>query len=126
LPALKKGIVMDLESIFTLEEKDALQVLKKKGFEVFTDAVIEDVRWFDSSGKRNFRSQVQRYAVVMVLQKVGKVAEIVEAIPEEVIPVKEVVEEAVEIVAEPVIEVVMEKPAEPMPKRTRKKRRSKK
>lgn len=117
---------MDLESIFTLEEKDALQVLKKKGFEVFTDAVIEDVRWFDSSGKRNFRSQVQRYAVVMVLQKVGKVAEIVEAIPEEVIPVKEVVEEAVEIVAEPVVEVVEEKPAEPMPKITRKKRRSKK
>lgn len=63
--------VEDFESAFTEEEKLALALLVERGFLVFADAKLEDVRQLDGSRHRTFRNQ-GRYDLILALKKIEK------------------------------------------------------
>ena len=59
---------MDLETIFTEQEKQALSILIARGFKAFTEAKLEDVR--DLAGKRHRTFSNQgRYDLILALKK---------------------------------------------------------
>lgn len=95
---------MDLESIFTPDEKAALNLLCKRGFKVYTEVKVEDVKELDGVRHRTFRNQ-GRYDLALMLKSaqfsVAKAVEEVEAPP---VVVEVEPEPVVAVASEPVIE----------------------
>jgi len=60
--------MIDLELIFTQEEKQAMSVLTARGFKPFIEAKLEDVRELDGRRHRTFRNQ-GRYDLILALKK---------------------------------------------------------
>jgi hypothetical protein len=60
--------MLDLETIFTEEEKAALSLLVSRGFKVFTEGKLGDVRELDGSRRRTFRNE-GRYDLILALKK---------------------------------------------------------
>jgi len=59
---------MDLDSIFSEEEKAALALLTRRGFAVLTEAKIDDVKTLDGNRHRTFKNQ-GRYDLILALKK---------------------------------------------------------
>jgi len=66
---------MDLESIFSEAEKDALAVLSKRGFRPYTEAKLEDVKELSGRRHRTFRNQ-GRYDLILALKKADPAAKV--------------------------------------------------
>ncbi len=73
---------MDLETIFTPEEKAALQLLVQRGFEVFTEVRVEDVKELNGTRHRTFRNQGRYDLALMLKHAKGSPKKVVEAIAE--------------------------------------------
>jgi len=60
--------MINLELIFTQEEKQAMSVLTARGFKPFIEAKLEDVKELDGRRHRTFRNQ-GRYDLILALKK---------------------------------------------------------
>ena len=58
---------MDLESIFTEQEKAALSLLTKAGFQVFSEAQVEETRELEGKRLWTFKNE-GRYDLVLALK----------------------------------------------------------
>ncbi len=73
--------MVDLETIFTEDERAALALLTRRGFRAFTRARLDDVRELDTGRRRRTFRNRGRYDLVLALRRAEPPAEAPEIDP---------------------------------------------